>query len=218
MRIAIDGPAGAGKSTVAKKLAQRLGYAYLDTGALYRALTLAALRAGFPEKPVDLIELVSHQKLCITSTPYHQQVLLNGEDVTEAIRTPAVSAAVSLVARVPEVRELVTQRIRELARGGKIVVEGRDIGTVVLPEAEKKFFLTAELEERARRRWCEICRRGFHLSWQEQLRQLAQRDHQDAEREVAPLQVASDALVIDTTSLSPDEVVEVILRHLEGKS
>lgn len=216
MVIAIDGPAGAGKSTVARQVAARLGFLYVDTGAMYRAVTLKALRLGInlgDEKA--LTELARRARLTLRracSPEERTRVLLDGEDVTEAIRDPAVSACVSLVAKVPGVRESLTEQQRELAKRGGAVVEGRDIGTCVVPEAERKIFLTAALEERARRRWEELRRAGHEVSREQVLEELRQRDALDSARGVAPLLAAKDAVVIDSTHLSVEETVEAVLR------
>lgn len=218
MRIAIDGPAGAGKSTVAKKLAQLLGYRYVDTGAMYRAVALAALESRIPlEDEEALVRLVQGLKIeQVWDTDGTHKVLLNDRDVTREIRAPAVSRVVSLVARIPGVRQELSARQRALAAHGRVVMEGRDIGTVVLPDAERKFFLTATVEERARRRFQELTRQGYDLTLEEQIKEIATRDAWDESRAVAPLTPAPDAVVIDTTGKTPDAVISEILTVVRG--
>lgn len=208
--VAIDGPAGAGKSTVAKRVADRLGYLYIDTGGMYRALTLKALRVGAdPDDEAAVVRLASCTRVSVDTSG---RVLLDGDDVTAAIRCPAVSATVSRVAGWPAVREILTRRMRELAGCGGAVLEGRDVGTCVVPHADCKVFLTASLEERARRRWQELREAGYAVSLSEVHENLVTRDHADASRGLAPLAVAEDAVVIDTTALDVEETVEAVLR------
>jgi CMP/dCMP kinase len=192
MLIAIDGPAGAGKSTVARAVADALGFTYLDSGAMYRCVALAELR-GAPDPVECAIEL-------------GERIMLDGEDVTEAIRTPEVSARASEVAARPQVRSRLVERQRELIRGGDYVAEGRDIGTVVAPDAELKIFLTASPRERARRRAGQL---GADVD--EVLRDQRQRDERDETREHSPLQAAGDAVRIDTDGLTAEEVAERIV-------
>lgn len=211
--ITIDGPAGAGKSTVARLVAARLNFLYVDTGAMYRALTLKALRAGIEVEDEEAVgELAGNTRIELRGG----RVYCDGEDVTESIRAPRVSEAVSLVARSRRVREYMVQLQRALAAGGRVVMDGRDIGSYVLPEARYKFFLTASLQERARRRAAELARQGYrHPDLEAVEAELARRDAMDAGREIAPLVQARDALRIDTTSLAPAEVVERILRIIQ---
>ena len=200
------------------ELAQRLGYSYVDTGAMYRAVALAALLAGIAgEDAVALARLAES----VTIEEVWQEngilrVFLNRRDVTEEIRRPEVSRFVSAVAQVPGVREQLTAKQRRMAVGGRVVVEGRDIGTVVLPDAEKKFFLTATVEERAWRRFLEMTRQGYAVTLEEQIREIVARDTQDATRTVAPLVPAPDAVVIDTTGKSPEQVVEELTAMIRG--
>lgn len=209
--VAIDGPAGAGKSTVAQRVAARLGLVYIDTGGMYRALTLKALRAG-----VDLDDEGALAQLaagsCISVQPGTGHVLLDGEDVASVIRGPAVSAAVSRVARSRAVRDILTRRMRDLARAGGAVLEGRDTGSCVVPDADPKVFLTASLGERARRRWQELRELGYAVSLEEVRENLASRDEADTRRGLAPLTVVEDAVVIDTTGLGIEDTVEAVLR------
>lgn len=219
LRIAIDGPAGAGKSTVAKKLAGLLGYDYIDTGAMYRAVALAALSAGIPGDDEEALTRLA-ESLTIEQVWRQDgttlKVFLNGRDVTREIRTPEVSRFVSVIAQVPGVRQQLTAKQRAMAASGRVVMEGRDIGTVVLPDAEKKFFLTASVEERARRRFLEITGQGYDATLEEQIREIAARDARDESRAVAPLMPAPDAVVIDTTGKSPDQVVAEMAALVRG--
>lgn len=211
--MAIDGPAGAGKSTVARKVAEALGYLYIDTGAMYRALTWAVLRAGVPvEDPAAVAEAIADAEVHLEPGPNGNRVFLNGEDVTAAIRTPAVSEAVSQVAAIPEVRRRLVTLQQQLARSRGIVMDGRDIGTVVLPDAEVKVFLTASLEERTRRRFLESRATGHGQDLDAVRKNLEERDRLDAGRAVSPLKAADDAVVIDTTHQSVEQVVAQILR------
>jgi cytidylate kinase len=220
VRIAIDGPAGAGKSTVARLVARRLGYLYIDTGAMYRALTLKAQEAGVDlEDPVALGELAGRTEVCLAGEGPDGQarVFLDGREVSTAIRSPEVSRGVSLVARVPEVRTALVAMQRRLAEAGGVVMDGRDIGTVVLPQAEHKFFLTASLTERARRRSADLMAQGYAGDVTQVAEEVARRDRLDSERQVSPLRQAEDAEPIDTTALTADQVVERILARLGGR-
>jgi cytidylate kinase len=209
--VTIDGPAGAGKSTVSKRLAARLGWRLLDTGAMYRAVTLAALRAGIDlesdEALTDLAAAVS-----VKLPP--GQVLLDGEDVGRVIRSVEVTRASRHVADSPGVRRRMVELQREFAADYDVVAEGRDQGTVVFPDALRKFFLTAGLEERASRRHGEFTERGESVSIETVLRDLRERDQRDAAREIAPMRPAPDATVIDTTGLALEEVVAWVEREV----
>jgi CMP/dCMP kinase len=219
--IAIDGPAASGKSTVAKAVAHRIGAHYLDTGAMYRAVAFAALERDVPlgdERAVaGLASAVSIEFVHADDSPIPTAVLLDGADITTAIRTPEVDDAVSVVASMPEVRSaMVAQQHRIAADARAIVLEGRDIGTVVFPDAEVKVFLTASAEERARRRHVEMAGRGHSVDEGSVLVGLQRRDHADSSREAAPLVAAEDAVMLDTTGLSVDEVVDVVAALVEG--
>lgn len=215
-RIAIDGPAGAGKSTVAREVARLLGLAYLDTGAMYRAITLAALRQGIDLHDARALEeLTQKQEMDIQTDPQGNNIIcLNGEDVTADIRLPLVSRNVSFVAACPAVRDLLADKQRQIGSRGGVVMDGRDIGTNVMPEAEYKFFLTASLEERARRRLAELIPRGTALTLAEMMREIAARDKIDSEREHSPLRLAPGALEIDTSHMTAEEVILAIVKRV----
>jgi len=211
--IAIDGPAGAGKSTTARRVAERLGYPYLDTGAMYRALALALLRQDPTLDPERAREALARVQLRVAWDDGRLRVFLDDEDVTEAIRTPEVSQAASRISAWPEVRARLLEEQRRIGRAwdrqyGGVVLDGRDIGTVVFPEAEVKVFLVAAPEERARRRQRELAERGQEVPLEQVLAEILQRDAQDRQRAVAPLRKADDAVELDTTSLSIDEQVQ----------
>ena len=217
--IAIDGPAGAGKSTVARLVAKRLGYLYIDTGAMYRALTLKALREG-----IDLHDHKSLGQLAsdVTINLKHDQegnlsVWLDGEDVTDWIRSPEVSNSVSLVAKVPAVRRRLLQLQQKMASGGGVVMEGRDIGKAVLPDAGVKIFLTAASGVRAERRWKELISKGVKVEKSDIEKELFQRDLIDTSREINPLSPAADAMIIDSTSYAVDGVVDLIVARVTGE-
>ncbi len=217
--IAIDGPAGAGKSTVARELARRLGFLYIDTGAMYRALTLKALRRGLNLDDEDSLKALAGES-CIelTTDPEHlTRVFLDGEDVTQAIREPEVSRHVSLVARFPGVREVMVRRQREMARCKNVVMDGRDVGTVVLPDAEVKIFLTASPEARARRRQRDLLAQGHNIQLDLLIREIRERDRLDSSRPVAPLVPAPDAWIIDSSHLNAEQVVEMIVARVLGR-
>lgn len=212
MIIAIDGPAGSGKSTVAKALAARLGFRYLDTGAMYRAVALRALEAGVPlDNDAAVARIAETEKVEFAhegGSALPTRVLIGGQDVTAPIRTPEVDAAVSPVSALKSVRELMVAQQRSLAEGQDVVVEGRDIGTVVFPHAELKVYLTASPEERARRRGLEQRAAGSAVTDDEVLAAIHRRDTYDSSREHSPLAAADDAVVLDTTGLTIPEVVE----------
>jgi len=217
--IAIDGPAGAGKSTVARLVAKRLGYLYIDTGAMYRAVTLKALREG-----IDLHDQQRLGQLVSTVTINLKQdqegnlsVWLDGEDVTDEIRSPAVSNSVSLVAKVPAVRRRLLKLQQKMARGGGVVMEGRDIGKTVLPDAGVKIFLTAAPSERVERRWKELISKGIKVEKSDVEKELFKRDLIDTSREVDPLSPADDAMIIDSTSYAVDGVVDLIVSKVIGE-
>lgn len=206
--VAIDGPSGAGKSTVTRALADRLGYINIDTGAMYRAVALMAQRGGIDSEDEAALErLCAGLEIDFDRTDGCSRVLVNGEDVSSAIRTPEISLLTSVVSTKKVVREhLVTLQRRMGARGG-VVLEGRDIGTVVFPSAHVKFFLTASVEERGRRRYEELNAKGAGVTLEQTIAEVEQRDRQDLQREHAPLRRADDAIDIDSTALSLEEVL-----------
>ena len=214
--IAIDGPAGAGKSTVAKRLAQRLGFAYLDTGAMYRSLTLKALRGKINlEDEAELISLAKEAIIDLEDDPQGVKFFLDGEDVTKEIRTLEVTNKTFYIARVPGVRAVMVEWQRRIASKKSVVVEGRDVGTVVFPHASYKFYLDAEVSERARRRIQELRAKGETVDEQKLLHELQERDHKDFTRKIGPLRKAEDATCIDTTKLTVEQTVEKILKHIK---
>lgn len=212
LTIALDGPAGAGKSTVAKLVAERLQLLYVDTGAMYRALTLKALRKQIPLRDeLSLTQLANSTEILLTLQESKYQVWLDGEEVTQEIREPDVTLGVSEVSAVPGVRLRMVELQRELARGTSVVMDGRDIGSFVLPDAKLKIFLTASIEERARRRCEDLKLRGHQFSESEIQADIERRDKYDSNREFAPLIAAKDAIHLDTTGLTIDQVVEKIV-------
>lgn len=220
--VAIDGPAGAGKSTIARAAAQKLGFLYVDTGAMYRTIGLAVRRAGKDTHDAAEVEgCLPSVQLSLGYENGVQQVFLNGENVSEAIRTPEASMDASAVSAIPAVRAFLLEQQRELARQNNVIMDGRDIGTVVLPDASVKIFLTAAPEERAGRRHRELLEKGETVSFEEVLADVKQRDYQDSHRAAAPLKQAEDAVLADTTGLSLEEsirlVERIILEGMEGK-
>lgn len=217
--IAVDGPSGAGKSTMAKKLARALGFLYVDTGAIYRTLGLFALRQGIsPEDEAAVAQLLPMVSIRLDyGEDWVQKMYLNGEDVTDAIRTPEVSTTASQISAIPGVRDFLMDMQRDLAKQGNVIMDGRDIGTVVLPDADVKIFLTASAEDRARRRFEELAARGSGTDYETVLADIRERDHRDSTRSAAPLRQAEDALLVDTTGNSMEESFEVLLQTVREK-
>lgn len=214
--VAIDGPAGAGKSTIGALVAERLGYLFLDTGAMYRAVSLAGMRRGIDPDDAERLTPLAREVRITIGPPTKQDgraytVLLDGADVTWDIRSPDVDRIVSQVARVGGVRDALVAQQRELAARGRVVMVGRDIGTVVLPDAERKIFLTASAAERARRREEELAARGQRRPRAELLHEILRRDQLDTERAVSPLKAASDAVIVQTDGLSVGEALDRVL-------
>lgn len=210
--IAIDGPAAAGKSTIAKHVAQELDYLYIDTGAMYRALTYQILKKSTHLENQELNHLLKLTDIKLKQDHTGQQVLLNGKDITEEIRSQEITNQVSHVAKNPTVRTEMVRRQRALSAENGVVMDGRDIGTHVLPSAELKFFLIATVEERAKRRYEENIQKGLQINFIDLKEEIEQRDLIDSSRENAPLVKAKDAIEIDTTSLSIDEVAHIVLK------
>lgn len=216
MIIAIDGPAGSGKSTTARDLAEALDGFYLDTGAMYRAMALAFKRAGTPLTEPEAARFVEGIRIDLTRKAGNLHVLLNGEDVSTAIRSPEITRLSSQVSQLPSVRTRLVSEQRRLAQsfstaGGAVVVEGRDIGTVVFPDADVKFFMVADLHTRARRRLLDLEAQGTSIELEDVLDDIRQRDRQDEEREHSPLRRAEDAIEVDTTELTPSEQLRLML-------
>lgn len=220
LNIAIDGPSGAGKSTAAKLLSKKLGFLYIDTGALYRAIGLYCLRSGV--KNLRCGELVEPKlkeiRIELKFIDGVQRVLLNGEDVSDQIRTPAVSMAASDVSPIPNVRAFLLELQRGIARENHVIMDGRDIGTVILPHAQVKFFLSASIEARACRRTKELKERGVPAEYETVLAEMAQRDKNDSSREIAPLKAAADAVLIDNSELSLEETVARMERLIKERA
>jgi len=221
--IAIDGPAASGKSTLAQRLAEALGYLYFDTGVMYRAVTWAALQRGLPPEDAEAMTRLAEQVRIDVRPPSRDDgraydVLVDGEDVTWDIRTPEVDRWVSVVAAHPGVRRALTAQQRRIGQQGRVVMVGRDIGTVVLPEADLKIYLDASVEERARRRYEERRQRGETVAFAEVLETMRQRDALDASRDVAPLRPAEDAVIIQSDGLDADQVLAKVLALVEERS
>jgi cytidylate kinase len=216
--IAIDGPAASGKSTTAKLVAARLGYIHVDTGAMYRAFALKVLRRGVkPDDIAGIRALVRETHIELRSTGTAVRVLLDGNDVTEEIREPSVSNAASAVSGLPEVREAMVREQRQMRKGGGIVLEGRDIGTVVFPDADVKFFMEAGIESRARRRLAELATRGINADLGVLKKEIAERDRRDSTRTVSPLCKAPDAIDVDTSDMTIEEQVEFVVHKVREK-
>lgn len=218
-KIAIDGPAGAGKSTISKKVASSLGYVYIDTGAMYRTVGLKALRCGIDTKDAEGVEkILGSLDIDIRHEGVEQHIYLDGENVSDKIRTPEISMAASNVSAIPAVRVAMVDMQRKLAENHDVVMDGRDIGSHVLPDAEIKIFLTASAEARAKRRYKELIEKGESVSFEEVMSDMLQRDKNDSTRAVSPLIVAEGATVIDTSNLNLEQSVEAVISHVRSKS
>jgi cytidylate kinase len=210
MNIAIDGPAGAGKSTIAKILAEKLGMNYIDTGAMYRAITLKAIENNIDFNDVSsLINLVNNTDIKISNS----RIYLDSKDVTDKIRTPLVNQKVSKIAAISEIRKKMIYLQKKLAENGNVIMDGRDIGTVVLPNASLKFFITATVEERAKRRFLELKAKGHDVNYDYIKKEILSRDEQDMNRKISPLKPAEDAIVIDTSNKEIEEIIQEILQQ-----
>ena len=217
INIAIDGPAGAGKSTIARRAAEKLGFIYVDTGALYRTLTYFILEKGLePDNSVCVASAVKEVSVELKFSDGVQRVYLNGNDVSDKIRTPEISMGASKISAIPEIRELLLDLQRKIAAENNVIMDGRDIGTVVLPDAELKIFLTASAEERAKRRCLELEEKGNPQSYDKILADIIQRDYNDSHRRISPLKQAEDAVLLDTTDMNIDEVCMSIFKLAEG--
>ena len=218
MNVAIDGPAGAGKSTIARAAAKKLGFIYVDTGAVYRAVGVYSLRNGLDTENPETVEgTLPHIQVELQFQDGVQHVLLNGEDVSEEIRTPQASMAASAVSAVPAVRRFLFDLQREIAAKNDCIMDGRDIGTVVLPQAEVKIFLTASPETRAMRRFNELQEKGAPDTYEAVLADLKQRDYNDSHRAVAPLKPAEDSVLVDTSALTLPQSVEKVIEVIKEK-
>jgi cytidylate kinase len=216
--VALDGTAASGKSTTARKAAKKLGFLYLDTGAMYRAITLKVIRKKLnPKEGPGLRKLLDETKVDLKLDQTHIRVFLDGEDVTEAIRSPEVDRWVSPVSALPMVRERMVAIQRALADGKRIICEGRDTGSVVFPEAQLKIFIDAKVDERARRRQKELHERGVELGISEVIGNLKERDSYDSQRQHSPLKMVADAVLLDTTDLSVDEEVSQVVSMIQAR-
>ena len=216
MKIAIDGPSGAGKSTISKKVSELMGFVYIDTGAMYRAVGLKALYIGIDTKDEDaLSSLLKDLVLDIKHEQGSQHIYLDGEDVSSLIRTPEVSMAASDVSAIPSVREAMVYLQRNLAKNHNVVMDGRDIGTCVLPDAEVKIFLTASIEARAERRFKELKEKGMDISFDDVKSDMERRDYNDSTRAASPLKIAEGAAVIDTSGMTLEESVKAVIDEIK---
>ena len=216
--VAIDGPSGAGKSTLAKMLAKEFGFIYVDTGAIYRSVGLYVLRKGISSKDAEAVtKVLSEINIEMKYENGTQLMILNGEDVSGLIRTPEVSIYASDVSAMPDVRQFLLEMQRKMARENSVIMDGRDIGTVVLPNAEIKIFLTASAEARAYRRFLELKEKGIETTYEEVLEDQKYRDHNDSNRAIAPLKPAPDSILVDTTDYNLQESAEIMKKIVEAR-
>lgn len=215
INVAIDGPAGAGKSTVAKAAAKELGYIYVDTGALYRTIALNAVRNSVIDDKDKIVELLDDTKVELKYIDGVQAVYLNGEDVSAFIRTPEISMGASAVSAIPEVRAFLLDLQRNIARENNVIMDGRDIATVVLPNADVKIFLSASPECRAERRYKELIEKGESVSFEEVLADVNQRDYQDSHREIAPLKPSEESIILDTSNNTLEESIALVVNTVK---
>ena len=216
-KVAIDGPAGAGKSTISKKAALELGYVYIDTGAMYRTVGLKAVRLGIDTKDIEGVSsILPTLDIDIRHEGVEQHIYLDGENVSDKIRTPEISMAASNVSAIPAVREAMVELQRNLAANHNVVMDGRDIATFVLPDAEVKIFLTASVEARAKRRYQELIGKGENVSFEDVKNEMIQRDKNDSTRAVSPLKIAEGATVIDTSNLTLEESIKKVVEHIRS--
>lgn len=211
INVAIDGPAGAGKSTIAKAAAKELGYIYVDTGALYRAIAYNAVTTGAVESDEKIISMLDNTNVELKYVDGVQAAYLNGEDVSAFIRTPEISMGASKVSAIPEVRAFLLNLQRDIANKNNVIMDGRDIATVVLPNADVKIFLFASPECRAERRYKELIEKGEEVSYEDVLADVNQRDYQDSHREIAPLKPSEESIMADTSSLNLEESIQLII-------
>lgn len=217
INVAIDGPAGAGKSTIAKAAAKELGFIYVDTGALYRAIAYNAVKTGAIDDEQRIINMLDSTKVELKYVNGVQAVYLNGEDVSAFIRTPEISMGASKVSAIPQVRAFLLNLQREIASKNNVIMDGRDIATVVLPNADVKIFLFASPECRAERRYKELIEKGEEVSFDDVLKDVNQRDYQDSHREIAPLKPSDDSIMVDTSELSLQESIDLIVNTIKEK-
>lgn len=219
INIAIDGPGGAGKSTVARAVAKQLGFIYVDTGAIYRAIGLKFVRTGKSFTNENIISVLPGTELSLTHIDGEQHIIIDGEDVSSLIRTQEISSAASKVSAVPEVRAFLLDLQRDIARKNNVIMDGRDVGTVILPNAEVKIFLTANVEVRARRRHRELMAKGLETpdTFERVLKEDAERDKADSERATAPLKPAEDAVLVDTSDMDFEQSVQTVINIIRRK-
>lgn len=219
INIAIDGPGGAGKSTVARAVAKQLGFIYVDTGAIYRAIGLKFVRTGKSFTNENIISVLPGTELSLTHIDGEQHIIIDGEDVSSLIRTQEISSAASKVSAVPEVRAFLLDLQRDIARKNNVIMDGRDVGTVILPNAEVKIFLTANVEVRARRRHRELMAKGLETpdTFERVLKEVAERDKADSERATAPLKPAEDAVLVDTSDMNFEQSVQTVINIIRRK-
>lgn len=219
INIAIDGPGGAGKSTVARAVAKQLGFIYVDTGAIYRAIGLKFVRTGKSFTNENIVSVLPGTELSLTHIDGEQHIIIDDEDVSSLIRTQEISSAASKVSAVPEVRAFLLDLQRDIARKNNVIMDGRDVGTVILPNAEVKIFLTANVEVRARRRHRELMAKGLETpdTFERVLKEVAERDKADSERATAPLKPAEDAVLVDTSDMDFEQSVQTVINIIRRK-